>query len=93
MDNQIVYISDPSHSYLRVPVRKVENLGFMNKISEYSFFNNHYVWLECDCDAQLFFDALDEHGIQEPTIYMETLDKQAPFRLYPRFSPKSEFVA
>jgi hypothetical protein len=93
MDNQIVYISDPSHSYLRVPVRKVENLGFMNEISEYSFFNNHYVWLECDCDAQLFFDALDERGIQEPTIYMETLDKQAPFRLYPRFSPKSEFVA
>ncbi len=93
MDNQIVYISDPSHSYLRVPVRKVENLGFMDKISEYSFFNNHYVWLECDCDAQLFFDALDERGIQEPTIYMETLEKQAPFRLYPRFSPKSEFVA
>jgi hypothetical protein len=88
MDNQIVYISDPSHSYLRVPVRKVENLGFMNEISEYSFFNNHYVWLEMDCDAQLFFDALDERGLPEPTIYSETLNEQAPFRLYPRFSAK-----
>jgi len=84
----ITYISDPSHSYLKVDVRTVENLGFMNKISEYSFFNNHYVWLECDCDAQLYFDALDERGLPEPTIYSETLNEQAPFRLYPRFSAK-----
>jgi hypothetical protein len=88
MDNQIVYISDPSHSYLRVPVRKVENLGFMNEISEYSFFNNHYVWLEMDCDAQLFFDALDERGLPEPTIYMKSINSQGRFRLYPRFSAK-----
>jgi hypothetical protein len=85
----ITYISDPSHSYLKIDVRTVENLGFMNKISEYSFFNNNYVWLECDCDAQLFFDALDERGLPEPTIYMETLNEQAPFRLYPRFSAKA----
>ena len=41
-----------------------------------------------DCDAQLFFDALDARGLPEPTIYMETLNEQAPFRLYPRFSAK-----
>ena len=85
----ITYISDPSHSYLKVDVRTVENLGFMNKISEYSFFNDKSVWLECDCDAQLFFDALDEKSLPEPSIYSETLDVQAPFRLYPRFSQKT----
>ena len=85
----ITYISDPSHSYLKVDVRTVENLGFMNKISEYSFFNDKSVWLECDCDAQLFFDALDEKSLPEPIIYSETLDVQAPFRLYPRFSQKT----
>jgi len=84
----ITYISDPSHSYLKIDVRTVENLGFMNKISEYSFFNNKYVWLECDNDSQLYFDALDDRGLAEPTIYMETLDNHAPFRLYPRFSAK-----
>ena len=88
MDNQIVYMTDPSNSYLRVPVQLVENLGFMNKISEYSFFNNQYVWLVYDRDAQLFFNALDDRGFQEPTIYSETLDELAPFRLYPRFSAK-----
>ena len=89
----ITYISDPIHSYLKVDVRTVENLGFMNKISEYSFFNDKSIWLECDCDAQLFFDALDERGLPEPTIYMKSINSQGRFRLYPRFSPKSEFAA
>jgi hypothetical protein len=84
----ITYISDPSNSYLKIDVRTVENLGFINSISEHSFFNNRYVWLECDNDSQLYFDALDERGLAEPTIYMETLNEQAPFRLYPRFSAK-----
>jgi len=82
----ITYISDPSHSYLKVPASVVENLGFMNKISEYSFFNGTSVWLECDCDAQLFFDALDERGIEEPLIKHQSLNFQAPFRLLPRFT-------
>jgi hypothetical protein len=87
--NAVTYVSDPSHGYLKVPVRLAENLNFINKISEYSFFNKDYIWLEEDCDMALFFDALDEKSLPEPIIYSETLDVQAPFRLYPRFSQKT----
>lgn len=87
--NAVTYVSDPSHSYLKVPVHLVENLDFANKISEYSFFNDKFVWLEEDCDMALFFNALDERSLPEPIIYTQTLEDQAPFRLYPRFSAKS----
>lgn len=87
--NAVTYISDPSHSYLKVPVRLAENLNFVNEISEYSFFNDEYIWLEEDVDMALFFNALDERSLPEPMIYSETLDELAPFRLYPRFSAKN----
>ena len=87
--NAVTYVSDPSHSYLKVPVRLAENLNFTDKISEYSFFNEDYIWLEEDCDMALFFNALDERSLPEPIIYSETLEEQAPFRLYPRFSAKN----
>ena len=86
--NAVTYVSDPSHSYLKVPVHLVEKLGFENKISEYSFFNDKFVWLEEDRDMALFFNALDEKFLPEPIIYSQTLDEPAPFRLYPRFSAK-----
>jgi len=87
--NAVTYVSDPSHSYLKVPVRLAEKLNFTNKISEYSFFNEEYIWLEEDVDMALFFNALDERALPEPLIFSETLDHQAPFRLYPRFSAKN----
>lgn len=87
--NAVTYVSDPSHSYLKVPVKLVEKLDFMNKISEYSFFNDEYIWLEEDCDMALFFNALDEKSLPEPMIYSQTLEEPAPFRLYPRFSAKT----
>ena len=87
--NAVTYVSDPSHSYLKVPVRMAENLNFINKISEYSFFNKDYIWLEEDVDMALFFNALDERSLPEPMIYTQTLEEPAPFRLYPRFSAKN----
>ena len=82
------YITDPSHSYLRVPIKYINNWKLDKKISEYSFFNNKYAWLEMDNDSMVFFDALDERGIREPTIYTQTLNDLAYFRLYPRFFAK-----
>ncbi len=87
--NAVTYMSDQSHSDLKVPVRWAENLNFVNEISEYSFFNDEYIWLEEDVDMALFFNALDERALPEPMIFSETLDHQAPFRLYPRFSAKN----
>jgi len=87
--NAVTYVSDPSHSYLKVPVRLAENLNFTDKISEYSFFNEEYIWLEEDVDMALFFNALDERSLPEPLIFSETLEERASFRLYPRFSAKN----
>jgi hypothetical protein len=92
--NAVTYITDPSASFLKVPVRVINNLNIpVYKISENSFFNDDFFWLEMENDASLFYDALDAKFLQEPITYTQTLTELAHFRLYPRFSPKSEFVA
>jgi hypothetical protein len=92
--NAVTYITDPSASFLKVPVRVINNLNVeINKISENSFFNDDFFWLEMNNDASLFYDALDAKFLQEPIMYTQTLTELGNFRLYPRFSPKSEFAA
>ena len=44
--NAVTYITDPSASFLTVPVRVIINLNVVtNKISEISFFNDDFYWL------------------------------------------------
>jgi len=92
--NAVTYITDPSASFLKVPVRVINNLNVeINKISENSFFNDDFFWLEMENDSSLYYDALDAKCLQDPITYTQTLTEPAHFRLYPRFSPKSEFAA
>lgn len=92
--NAVTYITDPSASFLKVPVRVINNLNVeINKISENSFFNDDFFWLEMENDSSLYYDALDAKCLQDPITYTQTLTELANFRLYPRFSPKSEFAA
>tara|TARA_B100000497_G_C7585977_1_gene352563 strand:- start:245 stop:547 length:303 start_codon:yes stop_codon:yes gene_type:complete len=92
--NAVTYITDPSASFLKVPVRVINNLNVeINKISENSFFNDDFFWLEMENDSSLYYDALDAKFLQDPITYTQTLTELGNFRLYPRFSPKTEFAA
>lgn len=88
--NAVTYITDPSASFLKVPVRVIENLNVpVHKISENSFFNDDFFWLEMENDSTVYYDALDAKSLQDPITYMQTLPELGHFRLYPRFTPKA----
>jgi hypothetical protein len=88
--NAVTYITDPSASCLKVPVRVIENLNVpIHKISENSFFNDDFFWLEVENDSMVYYDALDAKSLRDPITYMQTLPALGHFRLYPRFTPKA----
>lgn len=52
------FISDPGHGWLEVPQVDILTAGIQSKISGYSYINKGMVYLEEDCDAGLFIDAV-----------------------------------
>lgn len=54
MTNTYIFYSDSGHAWLRV--RKEEVKSIKNQISQHSYENGDYVYLEEDCDAVLFIN-------------------------------------
>ena len=54
------YIDTGSHGYLRVATKELVALGIADKISEHSMYspNGNYAYLEEDCDAGIFINAM-----------------------------------
>ena len=50
-------VSDPGHSWLKVPVAELQRLGIESNISSHSFIRNGVAYLEEDVDAHIFYDA------------------------------------
>lgn len=58
------FISTPSHGYLVVEKAMLRQLGIADQISNCSFQRLGSVYLEEDCDAPLFFSAMEKAGFQ-----------------------------
>lgn len=54
--------TDPSHGWLKVTRKKLESLGISHKISTCSYQRKDHVYLEEDCDAGIFIEALKATG-------------------------------
>ena len=54
------WYSDAGHAWLKVSIKEVKDLDICHKISSYSYINNGNVYLECDCDAELFINAKEQ---------------------------------
>ena len=80
----IFYYTDPGHGWFAVKRADCEKLGFLEKISTYSYQRGKTVYLEEDCDASLYFDALKVRGILPQYIEKNT-DKRHPIRSYDYF--------
>lgn len=69
---QLNFHSDAGHGWLKVTTHQLAELGIYNQVSHYSYINIAYanddesydVYLEEDCDAPLFLNALKEQGIE-----------------------------
>jgi len=54
--------SDPSHSWLKVPIQFLDTLKIKRKISHFSYVKENFVYLEEDCDFPLFVQAMQDEG-------------------------------
>ena len=54
--NDYLWIEDPGHAWLRVPLAEVRASGA--NISDFSYRQGAYAYLEEDCDAGNFLDAI-----------------------------------
>ncbi len=65
----LTFISDPGHGWLRVPLADIAALGIEGDISEYSFINGRFAYLEEDCDYGRFVTACNAQDIPLPDIH------------------------
>ena len=88
MNKTYTFHSDPSHGWLEVQKKELEELNIINKVSEYSYINNDLVYLEEDCDAFIFINAFKSKFGVNPKIY-EPLKDNYEIRSYRRFKKAS----
>ena len=77
------FISDPGHGWLKVERAELIALGIIGKISHYSYQNRNDVYLEEDCDANVFIMAKREKG--ELMDFREIHQENTPIRNYQSF--------
>lgn len=59
----LIFYSDPSHSWLKVSKWDLQALNIADKISTYSYMNGNNAYLEEDCDAEIYLNALKNAGL------------------------------
>lgn len=78
------FISDPGHGWLQVPISELYELGLVGDISNYSYRDREYAYLEEDVDAGVFITALKERGIN-PKFTEVSTNYDSPIRNKARF--------
>ena len=58
------YYIDPSHGWVKVPIKTLIKLNIAHKITTYSYMRGLYAYLEEDCDLSSFLAAADKEGIK-----------------------------
>lgn len=65
------FYSDPGHGWLKVKRAELKALNLLPDISHYSYQNEKFVYLEEDCDTDLFVRAMAEQGIEVKFRFQE----------------------
>jgi len=79
----LIFHEDPGHGWLEVPFIELVHLGVAGKISTCSYMNAGKAYLEEDCDAGIYLDALNALDIKYEfnTVYKDN----TPIRTYPYY--------
>ena len=59
----LIFYSDPGHAWLKVSKWDLKELDIADKISRYSYMNGNNAYLEEDCDAGIYLNALKNIGL------------------------------
>ena len=81
ISNDLTFIEDPGHGWLRIPLTDVAALGIQDEITACSFIDGEYAYLEEDCDYSIFYQACQDQGVSQPTItteYVPYFDRSKP---------------
>lgn len=85
---QLNWIADPGHAWLIVDMSELEALKIKDEISSYSYHRNDIAYLEEDCDADIYIQAvIDQRGVNSADLDSKViqLNNDAPCRSYSRF--------
>lgn len=82
---KVIYHNDGGHGWYAVKRRKLESMGLLDKVSGFSYERGQTIYLEEDCDASLFFNALSEDEKQQIKI-VDSYRHVSPIRSYYRFT-------
>lgn len=78
------FYSDPSHGWLKVPLRWLVKLDIAGIISSCSYFREGFVYLEEDDDLSKFINAMKERGYKVMANCSNT-NKYSKIRSYDRY--------
>lgn len=79
-----IFHTDPGHGWLAVKRSELKQLAIEDKISTYSYQKGATVYLEEDCDAGVFIEALKASG-KEFTC-RSSHQENTPIRSYAHYS-------
>lgn len=80
--------SDPGHAWLAVKLSEIEMLGIKTDISSYSYVKGKTAYLEEDCDAPKFIQAMRAKGI-EVEVKDGACRDRSPIRYFKPYSPET----
>ena len=79
------FYEDPGHGWLKVPVKLLEELQLVDKISHYSYLLGQHAYLEEDCDAGRLIEALKQKGAAYKVV-SHSCQKESAIRHYYPFT-------
>lgn len=78
--------SDAGHGWLAVKLNELKMLGIETQISSYSYVKGKTVYLEEDCDAMRYINAMKEKGITVEVSEGPSRDT-SPIRYFKSYDP------
>lgn len=78
---QYTFLTDSGHGWMKVKKTELNKFMIADKVSGYSYQRGQYAYLEEDCDATLFIDALRASGV-EPVFTEAYTDGNSRVRGY-----------
>lgn len=91
LSTNLTFITDPGHGWLRVPLVDIAALGVEAALSNYSFIDGRFAYLEEDGDCAVYLEVLYERTQVKPTIqeeYREHFSRNRPRFGDAQFSPE-----
>ena len=86
------WFSDSGHEWLGVKKSDCVELGITHQITQCSYHKGNYAYLEGDCDAAIFYDAVEKSGGKIELEAESYTDGDGPVRKYPRIRSATAFL-